>query len=529
MLNPDTMRANPVSDVEPAADAYHVFQIRPPGYVHADALTELAECVCFGLRRLGLAVFHREPPAQPARQIVLGAHLLTELGMSGLPATAIIYNSEQIFPGSPWLHSAYLAGLKSHEVWDYSAENVGRLRELGVPNVRHVPLGFVPELARIAPAAEDIDVLFYGCVNDRRKKILDQLEARGLKVMTLSGTYGEERDGAIGRAKVVLCLHYYEAKVFEIVRVAYLLSNEKAVVAEWSAEPAEHSEHSDVREALCAVPYEGLVEACVALARDPARRQALGQRARRIFSLRREEDILAAALAHPISRADSGRRAAADPAASLPQTLQLGSGKDFRPDCFNVDINPAWGPDAVLDITSPTLVGSRIETSRFGIAVLAEESFETAMAHDVLEHLPDLTTAMTNVLRLLKPGGIFDALVPYDLSWGAWQDPTHVRAFNERSWLYYTDWHWYLGWKDARFDLITFEARKSAWGVELQRAGKPLEEILRTPRAVDAMRVRLRKRYLQESERREALRLQPGRREDRPTPAAAPTFISPGR
>jgi SAM-dependent methyltransferase len=407
------------------------------------------------------------------------------------------------------VHSAYLEGLKTREVWDYSAENVSRLRELGVQDIRHVPLGYVPELARIAPATEDIDVLFYGCLNDRRQKVIDELKARGLNVVTVWGTYGEERDRSIARAKVVLCLHYYEAKVFEIVRAAYLFSNEKAVVAEWEAE---RTEHADLREAVCGAPYEGLVAACEALVRDPGRRQTLGKRAHQLFSQHREERILATALVRDEAGVGS--------TAHLPEVLQLGSGKDFKPDCFNIDINPAWGPDAVLDITSPTLVGKEIATRRFGLAVLAEESFEAAIAHDVLEHLPDLTAAMTNVLRLLKPGGVFDVLVPYDLSLGAWQDPTHVRAFNERSWLYYTDWHWYLGWTDARFDLTAIELMMSSLGLELQRGGKTIEEILRTPRAVDALRVRLRKRYLQESERREAVRRQPGPRHDRPAVAA---------
>jgi hypothetical protein len=61
----------------------------------------------------------------------------------------------------------------------------------------------------------------------------------------------------------------------------------------------------------------------------------------------------------------------------------------------------------------------------------------------------------------------------------------------------------------------------SPWGLELQRSGRSIEEILRTPRAVDALRVRLRKRYLQESERREAIRRQPGPRE-----ASSPQALS---
>jgi SAM-dependent methyltransferase len=237
---------------------------------------------------------------------------------------------------------------------------------------------------------------------------------------------------------------------------------------------------------------------------------ALGDRAHRIFARRREEDVLAASLGLAEAAAVTSRTIAPAPVSSLPATLHLGSGKDFKPDCFNVDINPAWGPDAVFDIASPTLLGSSLATTRFGEITLDGEIFESAIANDVLEHIPDLSTAMTNVLRLLKPGGTLDILVPYDLSLGAWQDPTHVRAFNERSWLYYTEWHWYLGWTEARFDIAVLELQMSPFGLELQRAGTGTEAILRTPRAVDALRVRLRKRYLQESERREAIRLQPG-------------------
>jgi len=106
----------------------------------------------------------------------------------------------------------------------------------------------------------------------------------------------------------------------------------------------------------------------------------------------------------------------------------------------------------------PPLLGSTLETKRFGSVTLEENSFDAAIANDVLEHIPNLTVAMTNLLRVLRPGGIFEILVPYDLSYGAWQDPTHVRARSmRRSWLYYCDWHWYLGWTEARFDIVSHE------------------------------------------------------------------------
>jgi hypothetical protein len=89
------------------------------------------------------------------------------------------------------------------------------------------------------------------------------------------------------------------------------------------------------------------------------------------------------------------------------------------------------------------------------------------------------------------------------VSYGAWQDPTHIRAFNERSWLYYTDWFWYMGWSDARFiqDELSFDL--SELGMNMQRSEIPFDQILRTPRAVDSMLVRLRKIPLSEGDRKE--------------------------
>ncbi len=167
--------------------------------------------------------------------------------------------------------------------------------------------------------------------------------------------------------------------------------------------------------------------------------------------------------------------------------LNLGSGKDWREDCINADIQPRVKPDWVLDIGNVTW-GEVLKT-RKGLLKVDRGMFDVILANDILEHVPDLVTAMTNCKELLKVGGQMRIHVPYDLSYGAWQDPTHVRAFNEKSWLYYTDWHWYLGWKD-RFELTLLEMRLSSVGEALEL---PQDEIIRTPRAVDSMYVVLTK------------------------------------
>ncbi|MCP3918028.1 MAG: hypothetical protein GY711_20970 [bacterium] len=178
----------------------------------------------------------------------------------------------------------------------------------------------------------------------------------------------------------------------------------------------------------------------------------------------------------------------------VPTTLNLGSGKDFRADCLNVDVLDRWGPDIVADLNEP-FPGDRpvFRTERFGEVHLERGSIDRILAVDVLEHVAELQTMMTSCLELLALDGTLRALVPYDLSFGAWQDPTHLRAFNERSWLYYTDWFWYMGWTEARFVLDDLEFSVSDLGRKLQASGTDGPTLLRTPRAVDSMVAELRK------------------------------------
>ncbi|MDX7952121.1 hypothetical protein P7D22_13150 [Lichenihabitans sp. Uapishka_5] len=187
----------------------------------------------------------------------------------------------------------------------------------------------------------------------------------------------------------------------------------------------------------------------------------------------------------------------------LPGLLNLGSGKDFQPEAFNIDIDASWAPDAVLDLGAVDIPaeGIRLATERFGPVQLRPGQFDRIVANDVLEHVPNLMRLMTGCLDLLRLDGVFEISVPYDLSLGAWQDPTHVRGFNERSWLYYTDWFWYMGWGESRFTTDALRFVPSTVGEAMQARGVPEDEIIRTARAIDSMSVRLRKIALTPADR----------------------------
>ena len=274
---------------------FAVTLVAPPGYPHAEAFREVAETVHLCLRALGHdAVLVAGPPPPDRRAIVLGTNLLSKHPLP-LADDAILYNLEQVEAGSPWFDDAQLALLRRFRVWDYSARNAARLAALGLPAPVVVPIGWVPELTRIAPApAEDVDVLFYGSMNPRRSAIVRRLRAEGLRVEAAFGVYGAARDALVARAKVVLNVHFYAAKVFEVVRVSYLLANRKAVVSERGADP---DEEEPFAAAVAFAAYEELPRRCVALVAADDERRTRGDAGLAAMQRRPAPDILARALA----------------------------------------------------------------------------------------------------------------------------------------------------------------------------------------------------------------------------------------
>jgi hypothetical protein len=280
----------------PFPNVYLICVVRPPGYRHASAFQEIAETLCFGLQRLGcIAAIQENRFAADATNIILGANLIAEKLIDMIPANSILYNLEQIEPTSTWFEPAFQQLLREFAVWDYSARNIERIRQLGdATQIRHVPIGYVPEMSRItAAASQDIDVLFYGSANTRRGKILHALRATGLNLHTAFDVYGAERDALIARSKVVLNMHYYDSSIFEIVRVSYLLANRKAVVTECHAGT---EIDADMQDAVVPARYDRLVDACVDLVGNVRLREALEQRGFARIRARDETVILRTAL-----------------------------------------------------------------------------------------------------------------------------------------------------------------------------------------------------------------------------------------
>ena len=136
--------------------------------------------------------------------------------------------------------------------------------------------------------------------------------------------------------------------------------------------------------------------------------------------------------------------------------MHIGSGKDYKLGWFNVDILETAMPDAVLDLAAAQVWPLKMHSNTVGPVELSVGGLDAIYANNVLEHVPDLPQLMTNCLDLLREGGVMLIEVPYEQAETAWQDPTHVRAMNKKSWIYYSDWFWYLGWFEWKFNVKNF-------------------------------------------------------------------------
>lgn len=278
---------------------FAVAVVSPPGYLYSEAFRDVAEALHCALLALGHDSLMTDRLDYADRHtIVLGSNLLAHYGLEP-PPNAILYNFEQVYENSPWMTPALLALFRRYPVWDYSQANIDRLAAWQVPRLTHVPVGYVPELTRIAAVPEDIDVLFYGSNSLRRRAVLDALRARGFSVEWLFGVYGAERDAVIARSKIVINMHLYEAEVFEIVRVSYLLANRRAVVSEHAANPAEVG---DLESGIAFAAYDELVDRCAELLSDHRARRELGERGYQLFSARSQVAILGEVLSGGLDR-----------------------------------------------------------------------------------------------------------------------------------------------------------------------------------------------------------------------------------
>lgn len=109
--------------------------------------------------------------------------------------------------------------------------------------------------------------------------------------------------------------------------------------------------------------------------------------------------------------------------------LDIACGQNKRPGFKGVDIAQIEGVDFVWDL------------EQYPWQPFKDHSCDEVNVSHYAEHTMDLMNFMNELWRICKHDAKVTITGPYYTSVRAWGDPTHRRALNEMTWLYYNkDW-----------------------------------------------------------------------------------------
>jgi ubiquinone/menaquinone biosynthesis C-methylase UbiE len=107
-----------------------------------------------------------------------------------------------------------------------------------------------------------------------------------------------------------------------------------------------------------------------------------------------------------------------------------------------------WG-DVRLDIghTSSVTVLGDMHALPF-----TTDTFDEVLLDNVLEHTSETTAVLSEVHRVLRPGGVAYVFVPYYNAVGAYMDPTHRSFFSEGTFEYFSTSSRYAHYSEFEFE-----------------------------------------------------------------------------
>ena len=440
----------------------HLCIQQPDGYVHSLGLVDPARYYRYQFRRLGARVtVAKNRLRHDAVNFVFGAHLGFEAGLCERHA-CIFVNLEQLGQGGAQVGADYLKLLSASAVVDYNADNRAAyaVRPAEVPVA---PLLYAPYLkpAQGIPLEErPIDLLFFGSMNERRRAWLNRIEALGHTVATFDAPlYGAERDQFIRQAKSVVNSHFYETSRFEQARVAHCLSLGTPVIAERTPQTQPHPAFEN-----CVLWLQG--DELEQFFSQDFGTPAYFDLARSALSAFERSDPIEAygellAFATGYLRTHHDRHPAQ---VWRPQVINVGSAHGYRAGCLNVDTVEAAQPDLLLDFTQPLDLPLEQVLATLGPIALTEGRVSAICVHAEPMSGGQLRQLLTNSLRLLQVGGLFQMDMRSTWTIAGTLGPTARWHLDERTWTELANRFWELGrWAD-RFVVHQF----SYLGIDLQ-------------------------------------------------------------
>jgi tetratricopeptide (TPR) repeat protein len=141
--------------------------------------------------------------------------------------------------------------------------------------------------------------------------------------------------------------------------------------------------------------------------------------------------------------------------------LDIACGKNKKPGFTGVDI---WtGADIVADL--------EIFPWPFD-----DDSVDEVFCSHYLEHTPDLISFANELYRIMKVGAKAEIICPYYSSIRAWQDPTHLRAISENTFLYFKK-EWRVGNRLDHYPITADFDFECSYVLDSEWQGKNEEEL----------------------------------------------------
>ncbi len=256
---------------------YSITLMQPPNYIHSFAFYEIGLLLQNSFKSLSMKCgFYLNQLYREYTNILLGYNLL--MYQKDLRKFRyIVYQLEQLSHRVGWFNENLEKILRgAYCVWDYSKKNISFLKDIGIRKVKYLPIGYHENLETIDHSREkDIDILFYGCINDRRANILNRLK-KIARTEILFGVYGKERDTYIARSKIVLNIHFYPMQIMEQVRLSYLLNNKCFIISEYSS-------HNPYGDGIATAKYDELIDMCEYYLTRPDERYVVAERGYCLF------------------------------------------------------------------------------------------------------------------------------------------------------------------------------------------------------------------------------------------------------
>lgn len=396
----------------------HLTIMQPMGYVHSLGFLDQARYARYQFRRQGAEVtIAKNRLREDAINIIFGAHL-------GFPNSlkqrynCVFFNLEQLGEGGARVSQDYLDLLASSAVIDYDERNLMAYgcKRGDVPVVSFMAAPYLAVDDAMPLDQRPIDLLFFGSMNERRRALIQRIEACGWNVaMFDQPLYCDERDHFIRQAKAVFNCHFYEASRFEQARAFHTLSLGTPVVSERT----ERTQPPVVfEEAVSWVTDESLEEFFTSEFMSP---HWLLNAHKQLTDFSDQDSLPHWSVAYEYCLAM--HEMDVDRSVHVWKPTHTAVGKkgvdDYKPGWWNINASRHVQPDTVLDFSAPLDLPLQTRTASGGVIAVEAHSLQAICARADAIHSFDVHQLLCNALALLQPGGRFELDLPLQASPGA--------------------------------------------------------------------------------------------------------------